>query len=480
MKNTTNSSVECTICNNCSTTPRILPCNHVFCDSCLNALISKDSDTQTHCPICKTSIVIPDDIKSLKTSNSFPVVEHPMDQAHNDIVSANDRSGSSFEDANAGNNETTDNNNNNNNNNDNNNDNDNNDNDNNDNDSSNTNSEKRVKPCIMIVGNAGAGKTSLVNFIFKKEVLPKTVVNPTCSNIEVIDGKDVTIILSKNFEANPNSDSFKKIQRYVNSHGKNEKIDIVWFVIDSSSVTIDPMIQTGCNLLFGNIPIFVLLSKCDQVSNNQIQILKESMQLLKMNNLKGIYPVSTNEQSKKSYPRLCPQCEVSSEDQLIYYKDLELLYCGKCKQRISACANGCREPKLTAIEAQGVWRCFSCNSEWQFIMSPESQHEQLLNDMLKVVNSELRKHLVKSIRKKVLTKFLLSPVGAVIGAGVGAGVGAIIGGVTTFGVGALPGATIGAWAGAAIGGGIGAIGGATSAAFAYINGKKKLKNIRQD
>lgn len=53
--------IECPICRDVLTDPRILPCSiHTFCAACLNAYLAQQSSRRTSsCPVCRTTFQLP-------------------------------------------------------------------------------------------------------------------------------------------------------------------------------------------------------------------------------------------------------------------------------------------------------------------------------------------------------------------------------------------------------------------------------------
>ena len=70
--------LQCTICFNLFNVPRMLPCQHTFCEGCLNKYILKtlptDNDDRTFpCPVCREPTKPPDSDKPReKWAKGFP------------------------------------------------------------------------------------------------------------------------------------------------------------------------------------------------------------------------------------------------------------------------------------------------------------------------------------------------------------------------------------------------------------------------
>lgn len=125
-----------------------------------------------------------------------------------------------------------------------------------------------INPNILILGQTGVGKSSLINTIFEKNIAAVSNTKAQTRGFHVYSDKDVpvNIIDSEGYELEKSADFKKMIEEYLNLHFDEltKQIHLAWYCISISSARVLPYdIDILKFLLEKNIPTCVVLTQCD-------------------------------------------------------------------------------------------------------------------------------------------------------------------------------------------------------------------------
>lgn len=132
------------------------------------------------------------------------------------------------------------------------------------------------KPSILLAGGTGVGKSSLINKIFGKDVANTGTGKPVTDLIEKFESEDLGVILydSPGYEI----DKVRQFEDEVIDIKKKEAVHLVWYCIQASGHRITNFdIETIKKFRENNLPVSVVLTKCDLVSEEKACKLKETV-----------------------------------------------------------------------------------------------------------------------------------------------------------------------------------------------------------
>lgn len=158
------------------------------------------------------------------------------------------------------------------------------------------------RPNILLAGCTGAGKTSLLNEVFKKDIAKAGAGKPITQKIEKFcdDDSKVVIFDSKGYEIGSEQEKnfMDDVIGLCKRIGTDEdKIHVVWYCIQAPGSRItDFDIESIKRMCDTNTPVAIVLTKSDQVSDPDAQALIQVI----VKELPGIsyFEVTTNKDVK--------------------------------------------------------------------------------------------------------------------------------------------------------------------------------------
>ncbi len=145
---------------------------------------------------------------------------------------------------------------------------------------------KQGKPNILLCGITGAGKDSLINFIFNENVAHPSNMNPQTikNDIEFYEGNSVNIYNSMGYEIGSEKQTqyfqiiFDNFLQKQDNLEETKRVNLVWYTIPASGTKYTDLdiklIKQIHNL---GLPIGILLTKIDDISVEDLSIFVGSL-----------------------------------------------------------------------------------------------------------------------------------------------------------------------------------------------------------
>ncbi|KAL7718542.1 G domain-containing protein [Entamoeba marina] len=231
-------------------------------------------------------------------------------------------------------------------------------------------SQKNAEPpAVLVVGQSGSGKSSVINTVFDEIVADEGASSATTSKITKYLRPNLTIYDSMGLTHTNAADYVETTKSFLNT----TEIHVVWFVLNSASGRIQPFESEICNTLFADFPLLFLLNKCDLSTDADRAALRRAITSLKRNvtfsDKAGIFEiVSRSSASPIINVQRCPQCD---GDDLVV----------KVKSKVATCCH--------------------CTTE----IDISSQHEELVTATLSLIPTVKRKMYSDSQRLLFTTAF---------------------------------------------------------------------------
>lgn len=124
------------------------------------------------------------------------------------------------------------------------------------------------RPNILLLGQTGVGKSSLINCVFGEELAQVSDVKPETRGFHLYKSYDipVNIIDSEGYELENNSDFRDALEAYIGETYKDveKQMHLAWYCISTPSARVFDYDIENIRLVLGmKIPVAVVLTKCD-------------------------------------------------------------------------------------------------------------------------------------------------------------------------------------------------------------------------
>ncbi|MBQ8708813.1 MAG: 50S ribosome-binding GTPase [Succinivibrionaceae bacterium] len=147
---------------------------------------------------------------------------------------------------------------------------------------------KGSKPCIMVAGPTGAGKSTLINTVMKNNIAKVGTGRPVTQSCDMYENEFVRFYDTKGYESSEQAfDIFKKdvldiIEKYeVPTDGEVRKtVDVVWYCVSAGSgrfTDFDASLVRGIDSATGHKPIAVVLTKQDHATDESAEALRRAV-----------------------------------------------------------------------------------------------------------------------------------------------------------------------------------------------------------
>jgi len=208
------------------------------------------------------------------------------------------------------------------------------------------------RPHVLIAGNTGAGKSSIINTVFGSEIAKEGAGRPITQNFTKYcpDKQPIVLFDSKGLEAGMQFDEFLLSTREFfhnneedigakhlpeefrdDASGLEKRVHLVWYVVNAAGARFQDFEERICRELFGRLPIIFILNKCDISTREQLDKLREVLEAMELPNCIGIKESVTAKFNSPIPPACCSKCK--SVEDLVVINRAKMAICENCGEQ---------------------------------------------------------------------------------------------------------------------------------------------------
>jgi GTP-binding protein EngB required for normal cell division len=190
------------------------------------------------------------------------------------------------------------------------------------------------KPTVLLYGLTGTGKSSVLNAVFGSRLAETGEGKPITQNFVKYAPDDFPIVIydSRGLEHGRSDIFLQETREFLHnleesSNPMENRIHVVWYVIDLANCRLQDFEGTICRTLFPDLPIIFLLNKCDLVSSNKAVKIQAEIEKLDLKRCYGIFRTAADpDVNSIRFPETCPVC---GSDDLVAKRKAKVIICDK-------------------------------------------------------------------------------------------------------------------------------------------------------
>ena len=190
------------------------------------------------------------------------------------------------------------------------------------------------KPTIILIGQSGVGKSSLINLMFQKEVAIEGEISQTTEGFNEHSNEQFTFYDSKGFSSNDTQTFIERFTSFLKELENKKTFFFVWFILNSAIGRLQPFEEEICKKVLKKIPVCFILNKSDISSQTNREQLKNSIKELELQSSLGTFEIISGN-SKSSLIKI-DKCFKCDGDELIYKVKTKTMMCINCVEEFSA------------------------------------------------------------------------------------------------------------------------------------------------
>lgn len=192
------------------------------------------------------------------------------------------------------------------------------------------------KPTIILIGQSGVGKSSLINSIFQEDVAIEGEISQTTEGFNEHSNESFTLYDSKGFSSNDTQTFIERFTSFMKELDNKKTFFFVWFIINSAIGRLQPFEEEICQKVLKKIPVCFVLNKSDISSQSNRQQLKNSIEELELELSLGIFEVISGTSKVSNKLLNIDKCLKCDADELVCKMKTKTMMCIKCYEEFSA------------------------------------------------------------------------------------------------------------------------------------------------
>lgn len=195
-----------------------------------------------------------------------------------------------------------------------------------------------TRPNVLVAGTTGAGKSSLINSIFGRQLAQEGAGEPITTHFTRYAPDDARVVIydSRGLE-HGNTDAFIEstrefVEQLAEGGSLEDSIHVVWYVINGAGSRIQPFEEELVKTLFSSVPLMFLINKADISSDEDRAILRQTLTAMNVPSCMGIFDTVSGAHDPLLNVTKCPKC---GSDDINIRKKRGIATCENCLATIS-------------------------------------------------------------------------------------------------------------------------------------------------
>ncbi|BFU23415.1 hypothetical protein EHI8A_101870 [Entamoeba histolytica HM-1:IMSS-B] len=189
------------------------------------------------------------------------------------------------------------------------------------------------KPVVLLIGQTGVGKSSIINTLFKEVVALEGETTETTEGFNRYASEKISIYDSKGFSGIETKKFMGSLKNFLTLQNERKRIHLVWFVINSAVGRLQPFEEEICKTLLNDVPVCFVLNKADLSSQMNRTQLKKSILEMGLKSCLGVFETVAG--TVRGQPVKIDKCPKCGGDELVCKIKTKTMMCCKCMEEFS-------------------------------------------------------------------------------------------------------------------------------------------------
>lgn len=192
------------------------------------------------------------------------------------------------------------------------------------------------KPNVLVTGITGAGKSSIINAVFGKNVAKTAAGYPVTQHFVKYSSDDMRVVIydSKGLEHGEFENFIDTTRSFFDQHHSagEDAIHAIWYIVNCAHSRWEPFEERMCRELFSKAPLIFILNKADLSSEEDRQRIRTIIADMALPNCVGVFDTVAVSDGSCQTISACSNC---GSDDIVIRKKTATIYCESCQHQDS-------------------------------------------------------------------------------------------------------------------------------------------------